>query len=84
MTILNGKAPNYFGKKLHLSFLTGFCMRLWKGCYFMKHSKCLPGSLPRQNFTKKTRISIPYPEVLSSKPLGGPKVNSDFHPSEVD
>ena len=59
MKIVNGKAPNYFGKKLHLSFLTGFCMRLWKGCYFMKHSKCLPGSLPRQNFTKKPTYQFP-------------------------
>ena len=27
---------------------------------------------------------IPNPGVLSSKPLGGSKVDSAFHPSEVD
>ena len=27
---------------------------------------------------------IPNPEDLRSKPLGGPKIDSAFHPSEVD
>ena len=28
--------------------------------------------------------SIPYPGVPCSKPLGGSKVDSAFHPSEID